>query len=148
MYWIRLHLLLVMTIVCLNAAVVVVNPGVTDATITEERVRDFLLGRSTSWGSGDPVVIILCTEKTGETAVLDVTGRSVNMLQRGWKRLVFSGTGAMPLQADSTAVALNMVAKHPGAMVVLNEAPNAECCRIIPCTPKTLTASSESRESK
>ena len=58
--------LLAMTVVALNAAVVVVNREVTDENITEERVRDFLLERSTSWSSGDPVVIILCTDTGGE----------------------------------------------------------------------------------
>jgi hypothetical protein len=143
MYLIRSILLIVMTIVSLNAAVVVVNPDVADATITEERVRDLLLGRSVSWSSGNPVVLVLCSEKSGEDAMLEITGRSVNMLQRGWKRLVFSGTGAMPLQADSVAAALIMVAKHPGAMVVLSEAPMTDRCRIIPYIPRTLTSSSE-----
>jgi hypothetical protein len=135
MNWIRTILLISMTIMSMNAAVVVVNREVTDANITEERVRDFLLGRSTSWSSGDPVVIILCTDIPGEKAVSAVTGRSVNLLQRAWKRLVFSGTGAMPLQAETVATALNLVAKHPGAMVILNEAPIADGCRIIPLSP-------------
>lgn len=135
MNWIRTILLIAMTAVGLNAAVVVVNREVTDANITEERVRDFLLGRSTSWSSGDPVVIIFCTDIGGEKAVSEVTGRSVSLLQRAWKRLVFSGTGAMPLQADSVAAALIMVAKHPGAMVILSEAPIADGCRIIPLSP-------------
>ena len=130
-----LCLLFAMTAVGLNAAVVVVNREVTDANITEERVRDFLLGRSTSWSSGDPVVIVLCTDIAGEEAVKEVTGRSVNLLQRGWKRLVFSGTGAMPLQEDSVAAALILVAKHSGAMVILNEAPITDHCRIISLTP-------------
>jgi hypothetical protein len=141
MYWVRAILLFTITIVGLNAAVVVVNREVTDTNISEERVRDFLLGRSTSWSSGDPVVIILCTDKSGELAVSEVTGRSVSLLQRAWKRLVFSGTGAMPLQADSVAAALIMVAKHPGAMVILSEEVVADRCRIIPLlSEKTLTS--------
>ena len=136
MYWIRTIGLFALTIVGLNAAVVVVNREVTDPNITEERIRDFLLGRSTSWSSGEPVVIILCTDKSGEQAVSEVTGRSVSMLQRAWKRLVFSGTGAMPLQADSVAAALPLVAKHPGAMVILNEAPIADRCRIVSLVPE------------
>ncbi len=141
MNWIRAIWLFAMTAACLNAAVVVVNREVTDANITEERVRDFLLGRSTSWSSGDPVVIILCTDIGGENAVSEVTGRSVSLLQRAWKRLVFSGTGAMPLQAESVAAALIMVAKHPGAMVILNEAPITDGCRIIPLSPTKMPIS-------
>ena len=141
MYWIRTILLFTITIVGLNAAVVVVNREVTDTSISEEQVRDFLLGRSTSWSSGEAVIIILCTDKSGEQAVSKVTGRSVSLLQRAWKRLVFSGTGAMPLQADSVAAALIMVAKHPGAMVILSEEVVADRCRTIPLVPeKALTS--------
>lgn len=132
MYLVRAILLFFATIAGINAAVVVVNFDVADTKITEERVRDVLLGRSTSWNSGDPIIIVLCTAAAGEQAVVDLTGRSVSLLQRGWKRLVFSGTGAMPLQADSVSVALNLVAKHPGAMVILNEVPITNRCRIIP----------------
>jgi hypothetical protein len=135
MYWVRIIWLLVMTTVALHAAVAVVNMDVADTKITKERVRDFLLGRSTSWMSGDPVIIVLCTDHAGEKAVSDLTGRSVSVLLRGWKRLVFSGTGAMPLQAESVSAALSLVAKHPGAITILNEAPITDHCRIIPLTP-------------
>ena len=136
MSWLRAILLFTMTIVGLNAAVVVVNREIGDIAISEERVRDFLLGRSTSWSSGDPVIIVLCTDKSGEQAVSEVTGRSVSLLLRAWKRLVFSGTGAMPLQADSVAAALSLVAKHPGAMVILSEEVVADRCRVITLMPE------------
>jgi hypothetical protein len=134
MYWVRIIWLFVMTVIALNAAVVVVNIDVADTKISEERVRDFLLGRSTSWNSGDPVILVLCTDSAGEKAVSDLTGRSVSLLLRGWKRLVFSGTGAMPLQAESVSAALSLVAKYPGAITILNEAPMTDRCRIIPLT--------------
>lgn len=135
MYGVRIISLLVMTVAALHAAVAVVNIDVADTKITDDRVRDFLLGRSTSWLSGDPVILVLCTDSAGERAVADLTGRSVSLLLRGWKRLVFSGTGAMPLQADSVSAALSLVAKHPGAITILNEAPITDHCRIIPLTP-------------
>ncbi len=133
---IRVICLYVTTAVALNAAVAVVNAEVVDPKITEERVRDFLLGRSTSWSSGDPVIIVLCTDSSGEQAVSDLTGRSVGLLMKGWKRLVFSGAGAMPLQAESVSAALSLVAKHPGAITILNEAPVHDRCRIIPLSAK------------
>ncbi len=54
------------------------------------------------------------------------------MLLRAWKRLVFSGMGAMPLSASSHADALGLVAKIPGAMVLLDQAPADPRWRVIP----------------
>jgi hypothetical protein len=135
MYLVRAIMLFVATIAGLSAAVVVVNVDVADTNFTKERVRDVLLGRSTSWNSGDPIVIVLCSAAAGEQAVSDLTGRSVSLLLRGWKRLVFSGTGAMPIQTDSVSAAIDLVAKHPGAMAILSEVPITDRCRIIPLKP-------------
>jgi len=125
--------LLMFSMVRLDAAVVVINAEHPLETISIDRVRDLLLGRVTTWESGQSVVIVLCTDDAGESAVTGICGRSVGMLQRGWKRLVFSGTGAMPLVVASRQAAYEAVARQPGAVVVLTQAADVTPgCRVIP----------------
>lgn len=126
-------ILLVLLAVRLEAAVVVTNEKVGAGELTGARVRDMLLGRITTWPSGDAVVIVLSTSDAGERGVMEVCSRSVGLLQRGWKRLVFSGTGAMPLVTDTQQAALDLVARTPGAIMVLAEAPgDTPGVRIVP----------------
>ncbi len=118
----------------LEAVVAVVHRQEAVGELTTERVRDLLLGRVTTWSSGQAVVIVLCTDAEGEAAVQAITGRTVGLLQRGWKRLVFSGTGAMPLVVASLPAALEAVARHPGAIAVMVTAPMNDGCHVVPLT--------------
>ena len=110
----------------LDAAVAVVNEKFPVGDLTTARVRDMLLGRVTTWPSGNAVVIVLCTTDSGERGVMEVCARSASLLQRGWKRLVFSGTGAMPLVADTAQAAFEIVQRTPGAILVLAESPSMQ----------------------
>lgn len=126
-----LAILLLMLGLRLEAAVAVVNAQVQVGDLTVERVRDMLLGRIATWQSGQAVVIVLCTAEPGEQAVSRICARSVGLLQRGWKRLVFSGTGAMPLVADTQSAAMELVARTPGAITVLSGSPSAGDAQVI-----------------
>ncbi|MBA3700964.1 MAG: hypothetical protein H0W78_19110 [Planctomycetes bacterium] len=132
-----LVILLLMLGLRLEAVVAVVNEQVKAGDLTVERVRDMLLGRVTTWPSGHAVVIVLCTAESGEQAVNRICSRSVSLLQRGWKRLVFSGTGAMPLVADTQSAAVELVARTPGAITVLSEPPSPSAAQVIPLTSGT-----------
>jgi ABC-type phosphate transport system substrate-binding protein len=105
----------------LDGAVAVVDPGVAPGALTKERVRDLLLGRVTTWSNGEALVIVLCASETGDRAVMSVCARSVSVLQRGWKRLVFSGTGAMPMMVETPQAAVELVRRTPGAITLLGE---------------------------
>lgn len=129
MRWL-IAIVLVVVVARLDAAVAVINGGLSVTQISVDRARDLLLGRITSWETGEPVVIVLCTDQN-ERAVEEISGRNVGVLQRGWKRLVFSGTGAMPLLAPTRQVALELVAKHPGAIAVLVMSDEVPGCKTI-----------------
>ena len=95
---------LVLACLCLLVAgliqaveIAAVHPAVAETNLTTERVRDMLLGRVTTWKDGSPIIIVLIDDPTAEAALLNLTGRDSARLLRGWKRLVYAGTGAMPL---------------------------------------------------
>ena len=125
-----LSILLLVLLTRLDAAVAVVHDGLPIQLMSKDRVRDLLLGRISTWETGVPVVIVLCTDPN-ERAVEELSGRNVALLQRGWKRLVFSGTGAMPLVATTRQSALDLVAKHPGAIAVLEASDQTPGCKVI-----------------
>lgn len=106
----------------LAGEVVAVNPGQRDEVIGNERVRDMFLGRISTWTDGSPVVIVLIDEPEADASLHAVTGRNLGLLLRGWKRLVYSGGGAMPMVARSSREALELVAKRRGAITILGRA--------------------------
>jgi len=117
----------------LSAAVVVVHNDVNVSNLDESKIRDFLLGRTTAFANGQTVVIVLCMDSAADDAMQTIVGRSANLLLRGWKRLVFSGTGAMPLQATTVQDAIALVARTSGAITILPSVESMpQTCRIIP----------------
>jgi hypothetical protein len=124
-------ILLLFSALRVDAAMAVVNESSPNEVLSVDRVRDLLLGRVTIWESGQPVTIVLCTDEVGDAAVMEICGRSVGLLQRGWKRLVFSGTGVMPMMVTTRQAALEAVARFPGAIAVLMQAEAAPGCRVI-----------------
>ena len=102
-----------------RAEVAAVNPSVSEVHLTAERVRDILLGRVTTWVDGSPVIIVLADDPADDLEVVAITGRDRQRLVRGWKRLVYAGNGAMPLQVSSHREALATVAAHPGAIALV-----------------------------
>ncbi len=117
----------------LSAAVVVAHNNVPVSNLDEEKIRDFLLGRTTTYSNGQTVVVVLCMDSAADEAMNKIVNRSANLLLRGWKRLVFSGSGAMPLQATTIQDAIALVARTPGAITVLPLVETVpQTCVIIP----------------
>lgn len=118
----------------LSAQVAVVNPSVHDATLTAERMSAMLVGRVTTWADGSAVVLVLVDDRDADAELLRFAGRPRDRLLRGWKRLVFSGTGVMPMEASSALAALELVARTPGAVALLAKADADPRWRVLPVT--------------
>jgi hypothetical protein len=115
----------------LCAEVVAIHDTVTDQSLDIERVTNMLLGRVTTWSDGSPVIVVVSSEASADGMLLELIGRDTDRLLRGWKRLVYSGGGAMPLTARSNAEALALVARMPGSICVLPLTDAIPGCRII-----------------
>lgn len=121
---IRLLALLAFCMVTVTAQVVVANNQVVSTPLSDDRLRDILLGRITTWSDGSPIIIILLDEPNATAGVQRITGRDLPQLIRGWKRLVYAGNGAMPMVLDSRQGVLDEILRRPGALTVLADAPN------------------------
>ncbi len=114
------------------AEVAVVHADVVEQDLSVARLRDILLGRINTWSDGKPIVLVLADDIVTDAAVRAATGRDdVRHLLRGWKRLVYSGAGAMPIVVDSVATAVERVRKTPGALALSDVAAVAAGVRVI-----------------
>lgn len=118
----------------LVAQVAVVHPAVPETYMDAKRMAALLQGRITTWGDGTPVVLVLAQDPLADMHLSHIAGREREVLMRGWKRLVFAGSGAMPLLARSAAEGLALVAKTPGAVLLLDHAEADPKWRIMPIT--------------
>ena len=113
------------TLVTAQAQVAVVHPGVADA-VDRDHLRNILLGRITTWADGSQIVLILSADPSSRAAVEALTGRDLERLLRGWKRILFSGNGAMPLSTSGANEALALAAQRPGAIAIAGTLPSPE----------------------
>src|SRR3954470_13846371 len=99
--------------------VAVAYPGVAEPAVNERRLRDILLGRVTTWSDGTPITLVLVDDAPTSAAIAAASGRDLAQLLRGWKRLVYAGSGAMPMVVTTQRAALDEVSRRSGALTVL-----------------------------
>lgn len=105
-----------------HAQVALVRADAAATGLDAVRVRDMLLGRISNWADGTPVVVVLVQDGDCDASLVQVVGRDHARLFRGWKRLVYSGGGSMPLLVPSVREAQEAVARRPGAIAVVGTA--------------------------
>lgn len=110
----------VMATTTLRAEVAVAHPSVPVAQLVQDELRDTLLGRTKIWDGGVPVVLVLSRERSDDDSMTEISGRDLNRLLRGWKRLAFSGAGQMPQVVSDRQAAIAAVASTRGAVTILD----------------------------
>lgn len=140
-----IYLLLLVT-APLAAQVAVMNPSVPEQAISHEQMSSILLGRSTTWSDGSPIVLVLVDDPAADRELLRFAGRPRERLVRGWKRMVFGGNGSMPLQATDPQKACEIVSRVHGAVALVAAADQDPRWRAVAVTvaPPTVAAPRES----
>jgi hypothetical protein len=105
----------------------IVNSTIEVKDLSRERIIDLLTGRVTSLVNGGRVTLILAQSEAGEKAVYHLTERDTARLLRGWKRLVFGGSGrSLPLLCASDEEALNLLRRTPDGLLLLSQVDETE----------------------
>ena len=118
-------ILLLLSAISAQAQVAVVHATVPDM-VDRDHLRNILLGRVSTWKDGSQVLLVLSSDPGSRAAIEDLTGRDFDRLLRGWKRILFSGNGAMPVVAVSAGEALETAATRPGVIAIIGITPPAD----------------------
>lgn len=86
------------------------------AYLSEDDLRDYYLGRKTSWPDGSKVVVVVLKDGPSHDGLMKKLGKSGSQFTTGWKKLVFTGKGAMPEQVSNEDELVSHVARIPGAI--------------------------------
>lgn len=123
-------------VVAARAEVAIVDPRINEP-IDHQRLVHILLGQVTTWADGSPIILVLASDPASRAAIERLTGRDLDRLLRGWKRLIFAGAGAMPMVVESAPQALIQVGTHLGAIAIVGDAVEVpkEQLRVIRTSP-------------
>lgn len=95
---------------------VILNGASAVAELTEDDLKDYYLGKKASWPDGSKVVVVVLKDGPSHDKLMGRLGKSSSQFTTGWKKLVFTGKGAMPEQVGSEDDLVAFVAKTPGAI--------------------------------
>lgn len=95
---------------------VIVNGASPVADLSEDDLKDYYLGKKASWPDGSKVVVVVLKDGPSHDKLMGKLGKSGSQFTTGWKKLVFTGKGAMPEQVGSEDELVAFVAKTPGAI--------------------------------
>lgn len=100
--------------------VIVSKENKIDSLSTDDLNRIFL-GKKTLWDSGTRIVPAMPEEEspTGEVFLSGTLKKSVSQFRAYWKRLLFSGGGAVPKVFRNSSQLVDFVARQPGAIAVI-----------------------------
>ena len=75
---------------------VIINGASAVANLSEDDLKDYYLGKKTNWPDGSKVVVVVLKDGTSHDNLMKKIGKSSSQFTTGWKKLVFTGKGAMP----------------------------------------------------
>lgn len=95
---------------------VIVHGASAIAALSEDDLKDYYLGKKASWPDGSKVVVVVLKDGPSHEKLMGKLGKSSSQFSTGWKKLVFTGKGAMPEQVGTEDELIAYVAKTPGSI--------------------------------
>jgi ABC-type phosphate transport system substrate-binding protein len=97
--------------------VLVANKGVQISQITDADLRAIFTGKKTRFADGSHAVpVTLKGGATHEVFLKNHLGEGPEEFRAQWRKLVFTGQGAMPISFNSESALIEYVAVTPGAV--------------------------------
>ena len=117
-----------------HAADVIVNPDVSQSTISQNTLRAIFGMRLLQWPNGEPITVFVLPLKSRvhENFIKERLGVFPHQLERSWDLLVFSGTGQPPISVKSEKEMRQRIAETPGAIGYLSRKDFDENVRLLP----------------
>lgn len=96
---------------------IIANTSVTETTLSGKKLEDIFLGKVVQWSDNAAIHVVTVKDQKIHQAFLDqYLKRSESQWNTYWKRLIFTGTGTPPEQAETQQALLDYVAKTKGAI--------------------------------
>jgi ABC-type phosphate transport system substrate-binding protein len=111
---------------------VILNGASAVAGLSEDDIKDYYLGKKASWPDGSKVVVVVLKDGASHDKLMGKLGKSSSQFTTGWKKLVFTGKGAMPEQLGSEDELVAFVAKTPGAIGFVDAGKVKEGVKAVP----------------
>jgi len=105
-------------------------------SLSTDDLNRIFLGKKTLWDSGTRIVPAMPEEESpaGETFLNGTLKKSVSQFRAYWKRLLFSGGGAVPKVFRRSDQLLDFVARQPGAIGVVEASAVDDRVRVLDVT--------------
>ena len=116
-----------------NSLRVVVNKDNRVTSLSTDDLTRIFLGKKTLWESGTRIVPAMPLEEStaGEAFLSTTLQKSVSQFRAYWKRLLFSGGGAVPRVFRTSGQILDFVARQPGAIGIVEASAMDDRVRVL-----------------
>ena len=101
--------------------VVIVNPSVSETTLSKKEVGNIYLGKKTSWSDGSKIIFVILPGNAHASFLKSYVGKTEAQFKTFWKKQVFTGKGSPPKEFDSDQAMVEFVAQTAGAIGYVSE---------------------------
>jgi len=85
--------------------------------IDQQEIKQIFLGKMTKWPNGTPITIVMNTnDEVHEQFTRTVLQKSPMQLSVYWKKILYSGTGMLPLAVKDDEAAKSYIGFHKNAI--------------------------------
>ncbi len=127
--------ILFMLITCLSlgaAESIVAHPSTQIANMNESEFNYYFTGKKTTWPDGSRVIVVIVTGSKSHEKLMTQLGKNEYQFMSGWKKLVFTGRGSMPLSTKSEEELVALIEKTPGAIGYVDAEKVSGSVKVIP----------------
>lgn len=96
--------------------VVIVNPSVTETSLSKKDVCNIYLGKKTYWKDGRRIKYVVLRGDTHAIFLKSYVGKTEAQFSTFWKKQVFTGKGSPPKELDSDQAMVEFVAQTANAI--------------------------------
>lgn len=113
--------------------VVIANPAVADATLTDKEVQNAYLGKKTQWRDGRGMSLVTTSDnRVHESFLKRFIKKTPSQFRIFWKRMEFTGQGVTPRELATEEDVITHVKNTDGAMgYVSADKAAASGCKIL-----------------
>lgn len=96
--------------------VVIANNGVSETSMTKEKIKNIFLGKIVKWQDGGRIHFVTLKGDVHKDFLKAYVGRNASQYKTYWKKIMFTGKGSMPKTFSTEQEMVQYVANTEGAI--------------------------------